>query len=123
MMDLISTYNYQNCLNFLSLLKVDVNATSLVVDNFEVLPLVEDFSNQLKWNYDVSLIVVVDDYDVVPTTNDEYIVDEVSKSKFLEVDKTSLNNVNRDGHRVIKYAKVWIVNAFDEWCKFKNFDT
>jgi hypothetical protein len=43
---------------------------------------------------------------VVPTTNDEYIVDEVSKSKFLEVDKTSLNNVNRDGHRVIKYAKV-----------------
>jgi hypothetical protein len=34
-----------------------------------------------------------------------------------------LNNVNRDGHRVIKYAKVWIVNAFDEWCKFKNFDT
>jgi len=99
--------------------KVDVNVTSLVVDNFEVLPLVEDFSNQTKWNHDVSLTDVVDDYDVVSPTNDESIIDEVSKSKFLEVDKTLLNNVNRSGHRVIKYAKVWVVNAFDEWHKFR----
>jgi hypothetical protein len=59
---------------------------------------------------------------VVPTTNDESIVHEISKSKFLEVNKTLLNNVNRGGHRVIKYAKVWVVNAFNKWCKFKSFD-
>ncbi len=43
---------------------------------------------------------------VIPTTNDESIVDEISKFKFFEVDKTLLNNVNKGGCRVIKYAKV-----------------
>jgi hypothetical protein len=39
----------------------------LVVDNFEVFPVVEDFSNWIERNFNVSPAIDVDDYDVVPT--------------------------------------------------------
>ncbi len=44
--------------------------------------------------------------DVIPTTNDEGGVDEVSKFTFLDIDKTKLENVNREGHKASKHGKV-----------------
>jgi hypothetical protein len=30
---------------------------------------------------------------------------------------------NEGGYRVSKHAKVWAKDAFDEWWKFRNYDT
>ncbi len=56
--------------------------------------------------------------DVIPTTNDEGGVDEVSKFTFLDIDKTKLENVNREGHKASKHGKVWMKNVFDKWPKY-----
>jgi len=44
--------------------------------------------------------------DVIPTTDDEGGVDEVSKFMFLDIDKTKLENFNREGHKASKHGKV-----------------
>jgi hypothetical protein len=45
-------------------------------------------------------------YDVVSTTNVYSFIDKVSRSRFLDVDGTKIDNVNKDGYKASKYAKV-----------------
>ncbi len=56
--------------------------------------------------------------DVIPTTDDEGGVDKVSKFTLLDINKTELENVNREGHKTSKHCKVWVKNAFDKWPKY-----
>jgi len=44
--------------------------------------------------------------DVILTTDDEGGVDKVSKFRFLDINKTELENVNREGHKTSKHCKV-----------------
>jgi hypothetical protein len=79
--------------------------SSILVAKIILITNIITFSNRTKCNYDVSLTAIVDDYDVVPTMNDESIADEYQNLNFWR-SIIVLNNVNRGGRRVIKYAKV-----------------
>jgi len=51
---------------------------------------------------------------VVPIIDDEYVIDEGSKFRCFCVDKTKLDNVNRNNYRANKHVEVWAKNVFVE---------
>jgi hypothetical protein len=52
---------------------------------------------------------------VIPTTNDEFAIQKVSKSRFLDVDAIESENLNGGGQKTNKHAKAWVKNAFNQW--------
>jgi hypothetical protein len=55
------------------------------------------------------VVVATIDYDVVPTTNNKYVVEEVHRwTSFFYVDATKYDNVNKSGHRANKHAQVLV---------------
>ncbi len=60
---------------------------------------------------------------MIPTTNDEFAIQKVSKSRFLDVDAIESENLNGGGQKTNKHAKAWVKNAFNQWWKFWGYET
>lgn len=68
--------------------------------------------------------VMASRFNVVERTNCEYlIIKPILKSRFFEINDKEMGNVNKGGRRMVKHAKLWAKNAFDEWRLFCGFDT
>jgi hypothetical protein len=44
------------------------------------------------------------------------------KSWLHKVDKRELENLNKEGCKVDKHAKLWVKNELDEWWKYCGYD-
>jgi len=127
MMDLIFIYNYWSFFNLLNYLKQMLIsyanfyslAISLNVDDFEVHPKTKGFNN-LFFIPTLMLLLQLTIKRFLPMMMNQLLMKYFASPNFLILMKwswTMLTKVAND------HFKVYVKNAFDEWCKLQGYDT